>query len=263
MTLIKWFYFVAIFLCVVAGGIAPFAQPMTARKSAGLPKGEAFTSGVFLALALTMMLPSAYSVFHQALPGIEYPVASVIAVATFLILLATEHLLSHLADDSLPSPDEVRTPAIIPIMLTAMIALPSFFLGAALGISDRFAAFLIFIAVILHKGTAAFALALTTVRSTLTRKQGILLLTCFALTTPMGIVAGELAGKYMSGNALLIKAVVLSLGAGAFLYMGTLHELKRAPLIEHCCKLSCFLWMLAGLLITAAVRWIVGEAHSL
>jgi hypothetical protein len=37
--------------------------------------------------------------------------------------------------------------------------------------------------------------------------------------------------------------------------------MKRAPLIAHCCRLSCFLFMLAGLGITAFVRWLVGEAH--
>lgn len=234
---------------------------MPARKSTGFPKGEAFTSGVFLALALTMLLPSAFSVFRRELPGVEYPIASVIAIVAFLVLLSVEHFMRHFVDDSLPIGYERRTPAIIPVILTAMLAMPSFFLGVTLGISDPSEAFLIFIAVILHKGTAAFSLALTMVRSTLTKTQGLVLLTGFALSTPLGIIAGQSASESLSGSTLLIKAIVLSLAAGTFLYMGTLHELKRTPLIEHCCKLSCFLWMLAGLLITGVVRWIVGEAH--
>lgn len=209
-----------------------------------------------------MMLPAAFSLFRRELPHTEYPVASIIAIGAFLVLLAVEHLTNHLIDDSQPVGSEGSPPAIIPVTLTAMIAMPSFFLGASLGMSDRFSGFLIFIAVVLHKGTAAFALALTMVRSTLTRVQCICLLMCFALTTPVGILAGGLASEYMSGEVLLIKAIVLSLGAGTFLYMGTLHELRRTPLIKHCGKLSCFLWMLLGLLITGMVRWIIGEAHS-
>ena len=263
LTRIKWLYFVAILICVFASGLVPFMQPNTVRKSSGLAKREAFTSGVFLALALTMMLPSAFLGFQHALPTIKYPIASAIAIVAFLTLLAVEHLTGHFVSGSQQIEDECRTPAIVPIILTAMIAMPSFFLGAALGISDPYAASLIFIAIILHKGTAAFALALTMVRSTLTRTQGISLLLCFALTTPAGILAGGLAGRYVGDEALLIKAIVLSLGAGTFLYMGTLHELKRTPLIEHCCNLSCFLWMIAGLVITGLVRWIIGDAHSL
>jgi len=61
--------------------------------------------------------------------------------------------------------------------------------------------------------------------------------------------------------AAIVKAVVLSLGAGTFLYMGTLYEMKHASLIEHCGKRSCFLAMVAGLFITALVRFVVGDAH--
>ena len=152
-------------------------------------------------------------------------------------------------------------PAVIPIVLTAIVAAPSFLLGAALGISDPTAAALIFVAIIIHKGTAGFALALTMTRSTLTHRQSVTLFTCFALFTPLGIVFGNLAGEFMTSSAVFARAIVLALGAGTFLYMGTLHDMKRASLIEHCCKLSCFLWMLAGLSITALVRWVVGEAH--
>jgi zinc transporter ZupT len=208
-----------------------------------------------------MLLPSAFVVFRQAEPDLNYPVSSVIAIVAFLVLLAIEHLTGHLVADSLPTQKDARIPAAIPIIMTAMIAAPSFFLGTALGISDPVAAALIFVAVILHKGTAGFALALAMTRSTLSRGQTLALFTLFALSTPLGIVAGGLAREFLTGPALLVKATVLALGAGTFLYMGTLHEMRRASLIEHCCKLSCFLAMLAGLSITALVRWIVGEAH--
>ena len=70
--------------------------------------------------------------------------------------------------------------------MTTMIAIPSFFLGAALGVSDMPAALMIFLAIIIHKGTAAFALALKMVRSTMTRKQSLLLFSCFCCSTPPG-----------------------------------------------------------------------------
>lgn len=261
LTTVQWIYLAAILITAFAGGYFPLFKPQRARGTEGFPHGEAFSSGVFLALSLTMLLPSSFVAFRQSLPDVEYPIASVIAIVAFLILLAIEHLTGHVVVDSLPSNEGTQIPAIVPVVLTAMIAAPSFLLGAALGISEPTAAALIFIAIILHKGTAAFALALTMTRSTLTRRQSLILFSCFAFFTPLGIIFGTVVGEHMSGSAVLVKATVLAIGAGAFLYMGTLHELKRASLIEHCCKLNCFLCMFAGLLITALVRWIVGEAH--
>lgn len=263
LTPVQWAYLVVILLCAFAGGYLPLARPDQARGPQGFPNGEAFSSGVFLALALTMLLPSSFAVFRQVLPDLEYPIASVIAILAFLVLLALEHLMGHLVGHTLSAETSVRIPAIIPLIMASMIAAPSFFLGVALGVSDPLAAALIFVAIVLHKGTAAFALALSMSRSTLSRRQALLLFSLFALSTPLGIVAGGVAREYFTGSALIAKGTVLALGAGTFLYMGTLHEMKHASLIEHCCKPRCFIWMLAGLVITALVRFIVGEAHRL
>ena len=264
LTGLQWFYLVVILLCAFGGGYVPLANPKRARGAAGFPLGEAFSSGVFLALSLTMLLPSSTAVFKQVSPTLNYPVSSVIAILAFLVLLALEHLSGHLISADKEVAAGAPLPAGIPIIMTSMIAAPSFFLGASLGVSDGDAATLIFIAIILHKGTAAFALALSMVRSTLTYPQTLILFLAFALITPLGILVGGLVREYaVAESTLILKAVILALGAGTFLYMGTLHEMKRATLIEHCCKPSCFAAMLAGLAVTSLVRWIVGEAHRL
>ncbi len=258
---LQWFYLVTILFCALAGGYLPFTRTHLSRGDKGFPKSEAFSSGVFLALSLMMLLPSASAVYRQALPTVDFPIASFVALVAFLVLLAIEHLMGHAFEDLLPTEEGARIPGMIPLLMTALIAAPSFFLGAALGASDRTAAALIFVAVILHKSTAAFAIALTTTRSTLTRRHSLMLFMCFALSTPLGIICGGMVGEYLTSSALLFRATVLAVGAGTFLYMGTLHEMKRATLIKHCCNLDCFAAMLAGLSITAIVRWIVGEAH--
>lgn len=263
LTPIKLFYIVAILFAAIGGGYLPLARPEKARSAHGFHNGEAFASGVFLALALMMLLPSAFGVFHQVLPEQSFPIGSVGAIAAFLILLALEHALGTRLAEGTPAPNEARAPATIPILMTGMIAAPSFCLGLAMGISDPDAAALIFIAVILHKGTAGFALALAMTRSCLTMLQSLALFACFAVSTPLGILAGGLAREELSSGALIAKAAILSLGAGTFLYMGTLHELKRAAMVESCSKPRCFLSMLAGLGVTILVRWIMGEAHQL
>ena len=240
LSAIDLFYLAAILAFTLAGGFVPLTRPEQARASAGFPKGEAFSAGVFLALALMMLLPSSLAVFQKAEVDVSYPIGSLIALVAFVILLAIEHLTDRAQAKSLPLQDDVRLPATIPLVMTATIAMPSFFLGAALALSDDTAALLIFLAVILHKGTAAFALALAMTRSTLSRVQTFVLFGCFAMSTPLGILVGGYAGEHLSGSVLLVKACILALGAGTFLYMGTLHEMKRTPLIAHCCRLSCF-----------------------
>ncbi|QDU09762.1 ZIP family metal transporter [Gimesia aquarii] len=261
LTTIQWTYLFSILLISLVGGYFPFAKPEQVRTNGGFPQGEAFSSGVFLALSLTMLLPSAFQIFRQQLPELNYPIGSVIAIIAFLSLLAMEHMTTHAIECERIKVKSDRLPARIPLIMTSMIALPSFFLGTTLGMSDNTAATLVFIAIILHKGTAAFALMLTMVRSTLTRSQTVILFTFFASSTPLGILLGGFVHKEFAASTALVKATMLSLGAGTFLYMGTLHEMKHASLIEHCGKRNCFLIMVAGLVITAIVRFVVGEAH--
>ena len=61
----------------------------------------------------------------------------------------------------------------------------------------------------------------------------------------------------------IIKGTILSLAAGTFLYMSTLHELAKAPLIKNCGNKKGFLLMLCGFVITALVRLLIGEAHRM
>lgn len=260
LTTLQWIYLLIILITPFIGGYVPFAKPDQVRASGGFPRGEAFSSGVFLALSLMMFLPASDHLFGLQLPELNYPLSSIIAIIAFLGLLAMEHMTTHAIESQQIKLQQGHLPARIPLVMTTVIAFPSFFLGTTLGMSDNAAATLIFIAIILHKGTAGFALMLTMVRSTLTRTQTVILFSLFAITTPLGILAGGIVHQDFANSTALIKAIVLSLGAGTFLYLGTLHEMKHASLIEHCGKRNCFLIMLSGLVITALVRFLVGEA---
>jgi zinc transporter 1/2/3 len=256
-------YLAIIFAVAIAGAYYPFAWPERVRLPGEMRLGEAFSSGVFLALSLTMMLPSSSHIFRHELPDIDYPVASAVAIVAFLVLLAFEHISSQVVSRDEMGIESGRFQAATVVLMTIMIIIPSFFLGATLGISDRSSAFLIFIAIILHKGTAAFALALAMARSTLTRSQSLTLFAIFAVSTPLGIIVGNSIHEYVAGDSVIVKGCALALGAGVFLYMGTMHELKHASLIQNCCTRSGFIALLCGLAITALVRLMVGEAHRL
>jgi zinc transporter ZupT len=102
------------------------------------------------------------------------------------------------------------------------------------------------------------------VHSTMTRRQVWIAFSCFALSTPLGIVVGQRIHELLGPHALnMVKGVILALAAGTFLYMATLHEFRRAPMIANCNTPKGFAVMLAGFLLTAFVRYLIGEAHHL
>jgi len=253
---------ICIFAATLAGGLYPLLRRDKVRLTGGLPLGEAFTSGVFIALALTMMLPSSSELFGASFPQVDFPIASLIAATAFLLLLAMEHQIAHVGRLAARGSNE-SFPAIIPVTMTILIAVPSFFLGTALGISDTDSAILIFIAILLHKSSAAFALTLQMVRSTMTSGQAWTLFLLFACATPLGIVVGQEIHNWVGLDSMMIvKGAVLGLAAGTFLFLATLHELQHAPMIVQCATWRGFWLMVAGFLLTVLVRVMLGEAHS-
>jgi len=248
--------FLCILIASIAGGFVPLTKRVQARSAESFPRGQAFTAGVFLALSLFIMLPAGLHLFQKVFPHIHYPLAVAVSLTAFLLLLAVEHWTHHMDSSELSSP-------IIPIIMTVMIAIPSFLLGTALGVSQTSAAIFIFIAVLAHKSSAGFGLALMMVKSRLTTMQTYLLYACFALATPIGIIVGADLHQWLKGEGLVLtKAIILSLASGVFLFMSTMHGLAHTPLIKHCTHRKGFLLMLIGLVLTALVRLVLGLAHA-
>ena len=262
MTLFQWISFAGILICALIGGYYPLIKREEARSVKGFPAGESFTTGVFLALALLIMLPNGFHLFGKAFPSVNFPLASLISVIVFLTLLsieqAVENTKKQIKDNKIK-----ETPAIIPIIMTVMIAIPSFLMGTALGISEAYSAVFIFVAVIVHKGSAGFGLALKLVRSTLARPLTFIFYSLFAISTPLGILLGADLHNHLNGEIMIVtKAFILSIASGLFLYMSTLHELKHSALIVHCGEKRGFAIMLVGFIITALVRLVLGLAHA-
>jgi len=262
LTPFQWILLICIVIVAFIGGYAPLFKREEAQRQSGFSLGQAFAAGVFLALCLTIMLPAAFQLLRQAFPDVHYPIASIIAILAFLFLLALEQVAKAMIASATESQDTYRSPASIPIVMTVMMMIPSFFLGTALGFSDPTGAFLIFVAIVAHKGTAAFALALQMVRSTLTRPQVFVTFGLFALATPFGILVGGDVREFLMGETMVVvKGVIFAFAAGTFLYMGTIHEMEHAPLIEHCSTRRGFVAMLTGFALTALIRLLLGEAH--
>lgn len=249
LSLFKIMLALIVLLTTVVGGFWPFFKKghLTNKELEHIdfPGGESLATGIFLGAGLLHMLPDATQAFSRT--GYNYPLSFLIAGVSFLLLLLLEHIsdtFKHRASSFLTS---------IALLTAIMLSIHSFLEGAAVGLSASFSTtFIIFIAIIAHKGAASFSLSVNLNRSSFRFIQNIIIFSIFAFMTPIGIFCGHWILLKTSHNSLLVP-IFSSLAAGTFLYIGTLHGLGRASLIRHCCNMKEFFFMLTGFIVMAIV----------
>jgi zinc transporter ZupT len=242
------FAIVLIFFVALLAGAYPFYQRIYQRGSANLSSfqsGEALASGVFLGAGLLHMLSDSALRFNQL--GYQYPLPFLLAGLTFLILLLLEHtgreVYEHRGESS-PG---------FAILAFVMLSLHSFLAGAALGLSASLSVFIVILmAILAHKWAAGFALAVQITKSLLPLRSGLVLFLVFSVMTPAGIFAGHLVHSNLTSPSL-VEPIFTALAAGTFLYLGTLHGLSRSIMVNKCCDLMNYLFVILGFSIMAVV----------
>lgn len=252
----------AIFIITLSAGWLPFIKRIHMRMGIDFPIGEALASGVFLGVGLLHMLSDASKGF--AVAGYEYPFASLLAGAMFLFLLWLEHLgrdyYQHQHDHGHDHSHEDHTHShgnshgkSFAILALAMLSLHAFLESAALGLSTNFTIVLMLaIAILAHKWAESFALAIQLTKSTLSPKMGLFYFMLFALVAPLGIFLGGFASEKIQ-HLPLLGPTFLALAAGTFLYLGTLHGLSRAVMVQQCCNLKQYTFVIIGFSLMAIV----------
>ena len=91
LILLKLLLALGTLLAGVVGGLAPLAGRRRTGSGALVGAGNAFSAGLFLAIGMIHFLPESALAFAEA--GTAYPLASLLAVASFLLLLLLEHVL--------------------------------------------------------------------------------------------------------------------------------------------------------------------------
>lgn len=213
-----------------------------------LESADAFASGIFLGAALFHMLPDAIGDFNEILGKIDYPLAELFCACGFLILLFLERLSTYLSSGR-PSGSNVAYMVAIILIIHALIE------GGALGINTTIeTASIIFLAIIVHKSSESFALAVVLNRTQLALKQIVLFIGLFALMTPLGIAIGSmLALSFESTTGKLLTAGFNAFAAGTFLYMSTLHHINHHQRLHQSETLTEFLFLLVGMVIMAVL----------
>ena len=107
---------------------------------------------------------------------------------------------------------------ISPFVLIIGLGVHSLFEGIAVGLSPDFQkAFLIVLAIFMHKGAAAMALGIANQKAFPGRDNfNIGLIIVFSVMTPLGIMIG----MFIEGSSPIMELLFNSLAAGTFIYIG-------------------------------------------
>lgn len=233
-------------LVALLGGFYPFfKQKKDSQKILHFPIGETLACGIFLGAGLLHMLSESSHGFIEQ--GYEYPFAMLLAGSLFLLLLLFEHIAREFKTKN------AQENPLFAVLATIMLCIHSFLEGAALGLTSDFAVLLvILLAIVVHKGAASFALAVQITKSRISWIKGLVLFGIFVFMTPIGIVFGQGLQAHLS-NLFILQPIFLAFAAGTFIYLGTLHGLNRAVMVEQCCNLTYFSFVILGFCIMAIV----------
>lgn len=253
---LKLLFASSIFAVIMTAGWYPFKKRLKTGHHHDFVIGETLATGVFLGAALMHMLPEANKLFTTM--GYYYPYAFIITGAVFLFFLWFEHLGTVLYSQSKHTHHSSAAslsgnhPAFA-ILAWAMLSLHSLILGTALGLNHNSSiVIMLFLAIITHKWAESFAIAIQLNKSTLSIKKALVFFISFALMTPVGIFIGWYFGTGVETKSLA-DPILIAASAGTFLYLGTLHGLEQCVMVERCCNLRDFSFVIIGFLLMASV----------
>jgi len=269
-----------LFFVAFAGGLAPIILSSFSISGRIISVGNAFAGGVLLAAAVVHLLPDAVDALTDLGTSIEsglqrgstdvFPIANVIAIVAFLLLMLLDSWLTALLGkshghghghgdvdgaDDLPQQSlnigeplagavtsDTRSFGAQPFLIA--LGIHSVIEGMSVGASSKVASLIgIFIAIAAHKGMAGFALT-SELRKTLTKKTTCYCVFIFAICSPVGIVIGSVADSVLSGTGV---GVLIAIASGTFLFVAV-PDLVIPALERSDCRGSVCCALLIGVL---------------
>jgi len=248
-----WFKLAATLAIITAGlvgGLIPTRAGVTHRGMKFLGFGNAVSAGIFLGAGLLHMLADALENFRAASPDGDYPYAILICGCGFLLVLLLDKVL--LREEELAEASGNHT--IYPFILTLVLSIHSIIAGAALGLERSLvSSFVIFIAIVSHKGCAAFALGVSLREAEFPKNKALGVVAIFSCMTPLGIVIGSLFSAVLEEKAAyLVEAVFDGVAAGTFLYIAIL-DIMVQVFLQREDRWTKFLLMALGFVLMALI----------
>lgn len=240
-----------ILLVTLLCGLGPIRSWWKRSHSHSLALAEAFAGGIFLGVALFHMLPESTASFNRILGPDAYPYANLFCAAGFMFLLGMENIILRLSKNW-------QNP--IPYLLAVVLSIHALIEGSALGINTTLAdAVLIFIAIIVHKGSESLALAANFARNSALSSYSVMVFLFFSMMTPLGIFLGSLLAETtaVSVQNPYLEPIFNALAAGTFLYIATLHKIHHQHIHECLGNLKEYSAMMIGLVAMAVLAiWV-------
>ncbi|NCC51927.1 MAG: ZIP family metal transporter [Spartobacteria bacterium] len=255
IVLFKGVAFFAILFTGIVGGLFSRWMSRSSRSDFLFSMGNAFAGGVFLGAGLIHMLPDAQEGFDVIDGGSDYPWFGLFCCAGFLFILFLEKVIvrhQHSHDDA---PGFIKEDlSLYPYVLMLVLSIHSIITGIALGTETRMAqALVILLAVVAHKGTAAFALGVSMLRGKVALRRMVGMIVLFSFMTPLGLLLGIGFMRVLTGHAeQVFEAGFDALAAGSFLYVALL-DILQDEFSRHKNSALKFALVLAGLGVMAVV----------
>ena len=253
ISMFKFIAFIAVFATGLMGGLLSKWVSESKKSALIFSLGNAFAGGVFLGAGLIHMMPDAQQEFRD-LTGTDYPWFAVVCCVGFLSILFLEKIAirhSHSHDDTSMGSGQM---VLYPYVLMIILSIHSIIVGIALGTEARIAQVaVILIAVVAHKGTAAFSLTVSLLRGSVQRGRVVAMVVLFSFMTPLGILLGLGFMALLTGQAeKIFEAGFDALAAGTFLYVALLDILEE-EFAGNSYRPLKFVFVFAGLAIMAVV----------
>ena len=173
---------VVILVVGVVGGVIPLLAARHHASRRFLSLGNSLAGGIFPVAGFIHLLPEAGAALGEM---IEYPPAPLLAAIGVCVLLLIDRVLF---ETTRAGGGGTHQP-IYPLVLLVVLSVHSIIAGIALGLEAEVAAsVLVMLAILLHKGSAAFALMVSVHASGADMRRLWAVLTIFVVMTPLGIV---------------------------------------------------------------------------
>ena len=208
---------VVILVVGVVGGVIPLLAARHHASRRFLSLGNSLAGGIFLGAGFIHLLPEAGAALGEV---IEYPLAPLLAAIGVCVLLLIDRVLF----ETTRARGGGSHQPIYPLVLLVVLSIHSIIAGIALGLEAEVAAsVLVMLAILFHKGSAAFALMVSVHASGADMRRLWTVLTIFVVMTPSGIVLGTVVSSLLEGQtAMLIEGSFNALAAGTFIYVAIL-----------------------------------------
>lgn len=241
----KTIFATTIFFLTLITGFLPLK--IIKHNTAFLVLCDAFASGVFLSAALLHLLPDSVSTFNSIYGG-TYPLPYFICIATCVLLLIMERMLSIYSKNHLPN-----NKVMVPIFLILLLTIHSLVEGAAIGANTNlFETMAIFFAVFAHKGSESFALTVNLHRFSLPTKRIKQIISGFSFMTPIGIfIASWIIYASATDSGGVFVAIFDAIAAGTFLYLGMEHLVNSKKFFEKTSELVALIFGVTMMAVAA------------